>query len=97
MRLPTGGTGVRLISSPCYDIRYGFYADMTSIGADWRKENNSMKKWECIVCGFLYDEELGLPEEGIAAGTRWNDIPDDWACPDCGVSKDSFAMVEKVA
>ncbi len=56
-----------------------------------------MKKWECIVCGFIYDEELGMPEEGIAAGTRWNDIPDDWACPDCGVSKDSFAMVEKVA
>ncbi|HFD92179.1 MAG TPA: rubredoxin [Gammaproteobacteria bacterium] len=56
-----------------------------------------MKKWECIVCGFIYDEEAGLPEEGIAPGTRWEDIPDDWLCPECGVSKDSFVMVEKVA
>jgi len=56
-----------------------------------------MKKWECIVCGFMYDEETGLPDEGVAPGTRWDDIPNDWTCPDCGVSKDSFIMVEKVA
>jgi len=53
-----------------------------------------MKKWECVVCGFIYDEAAGLPEEGIAPGTLWNDIPDDWECPDCGVSKDDFEMVE---
>ena len=56
-----------------------------------------MKKWECIVCGFVYDEEEGLPGEGIAPGTRWEDVPGDWMCPDCGVTKDSFVMVEKVA
>ena len=37
-----------------------------------------MKKWQCVVCGFVYDEQAGLAEEGIAPGTRWEDIPDDW-------------------
>lgn len=54
----------------------------------------SMKKWQCIVCGFVYDEAAGLPGEGIAAGTRWADITEDWACPDCGVAKADFEMVE---
>lgn len=53
-----------------------------------------MKKWQCIVCGFIYDEEEGLPDEGIEAGTAWNDIPEDWVCPECGVSKEDFEMVE---
>lgn len=49
---------------------------------------------QCIVCGFVYDESAGLPAEGIAPGTRWADIPQDWACPDCGVAKSDFEMVE---
>ncbi len=53
-----------------------------------------MKTFICIVCGFIYDEQAGLPHEGIAAGTRWADIPEDWACPDCGVAKADFDMVE---
>lgn len=53
-----------------------------------------MKRYQCIICGWIYDEELGCPEEGIAAGTRWDDIPDDWVCPDCGVGKIDFEMVE---
>ena len=52
-----------------------------------------MRKWQCIVCGYVYDESVGEPEEGIAAGTRWEDIPDDWVCPDCGVGKHDFEMV----
>ncbi len=51
-----------------------------------------MKKWQCVVCGFTYDESLGLPGEGIAPGTRWGDIPDDWSCPECGVAKSDFEM-----
>ncbi len=47
-----------------------------------------------MVCGFIYDEALGLPEEGIPAGTRWEDIPADWVCPDCGVGKIDFEMIE---
>ena len=53
-----------------------------------------VKKWQCLVCSFIYDEELGLPEEGLASGTRWDDVPDDWMCPDCGVGKEDFEMVE---
>jgi rubredoxin-NAD+ reductase len=53
-----------------------------------------MKKWQCIVCGWTYDEAAGAPEDGLAPGTRWEDIPDDWECPDCGVGKDEFEMVE---
>lgn len=53
-----------------------------------------MKTYQCIVCGFIYDEAQGMPEHGIAAGTRWSDIPDNWECPDCGVGKADFEMVE---
>ena len=53
-----------------------------------------MKKWQCLVCGFIYDEELGLPDEGISPGTRWDEIPNDWLCPDCGVGKEEFEMAE---
>lgn len=53
-----------------------------------------MKKWQCAVCGFVYDEAEGLPSEGIAAGTAWPDIPEDWVCPDCGVGKSDFEMEE---
>lgn len=53
-----------------------------------------MKKYLCLGCGFSYDEARGLPEHGIAPGTRWGDIPDDWVCPDCGTPKSGFEMVE---
>jgi rubredoxin len=55
-----------------------------------------MKKYQCVVCGFIYDEALGDAEHGVAAGTRWEDIPADWSCPDCGVAKADFEMVELV-
>ena len=42
------------------------------------------RTWMCVVCGFIYNEAEGLPEEGIDPGTRWEDIPDTWTCPDCG-------------
>lgn len=53
-----------------------------------------MKKYQCIVCGWIYDEAEGWPQDGIVAGTKWEDIPDDWTCPDCGVSKADFEMIE---
>ena len=53
-----------------------------------------MKTWMCLVCGFMYDEAAGLPEEGIAPGTPWEEIPNSWHCPECGVSKADFVMVE---
>lgn len=46
--------------------------------------------WVCVICGLVYDPQLGLPDEGIAPGTAFEDIPDDWSCPDCGCSKEDF-------
>lgn len=53
-----------------------------------------MKTWQCAICGWIYDEAAGMPEHGIPPGTRWADVPTDWLCPDCGVSKASFEMAE---
>lgn len=54
-----------------------------------------MSKWECIVCGLVYDEKEGWPDDGIAPGTRWEDVPEDWLCPDCGVGKEDFELLEQ--
>ena len=48
-------------------------------------------RWICLVCGYVYDEALGIPDEGIAPGTRLQDLPDDWFCPECGVGKADFS------
>lgn len=48
-------------------------------------------KYVCNLCGFIYDEEAGDPESGIAPGTKWEDIPADWTCPLCGASKEEFS------
>ena len=53
-----------------------------------------MKTWMCVVCGWIYDEATGMPEEGIPPGTPWEAIPDTWRCPDCGVGKADFEMIE---
>lgn len=49
-----------------------------------------MKKYICEVCGYVYDPEIGDPDRDIGPGTAFEDIPDDWVCPECGVSKDDF-------
>ena len=53
-----------------------------------------MKKYVCDVCGYEYDPEVGDPENGIAAGTAFEDLPDDWVCPLCGVGKDEFSEAQ---
>lgn len=55
---------------------------------------DDFKQWVCVICGWIYDEAAGLPEEGIAPGTRWADVPQDWRCPLCDVGKEDFALVE---
>jgi rubredoxin len=52
------------------------------------------KTYMCVICGFIYEEEKGLPDDGIPPGTRWEDLPETWTCPDCGASKDDFEMIE---
>ncbi len=57
-------------------------------------ENTShMAKWMCSVCGYVYDPDEGDPEGGIAAGTSFEELPDDWVCPVCGAAKDAFQQI----
>ena len=53
-----------------------------------------MKKFECGLCGYIYDPEVGDPDSGINPGTSFDDLPDDWVCPVCGADKDEFFEVE---
>lgn len=53
-----------------------------------------MKTYMCLICGFIYEEAKGLPDENIKPGTRWEDIPLSWRCPDCNSGKEDFEMVE---
>jgi rubredoxin len=52
------------------------------------------RTWMCLICGYVYDEAAGAPDEGIAPGTRWEDVPMNWTCPECGARKEDFEMVE---
>lgn len=57
------------------------------------RDSGEFRSWMCIVCGFIYHEAEGRPDEGIPPGTRWEDVPDTWICPDCGATKEDFEMV----
>lgn len=60
------------------------------IGCSYQKKEETDMKYVCSVCGWEYDEEAGYPEGGIAPGTKWEDVPEDFACPLCGVAKEDF-------
>ncbi|CAD6507042.1 rubredoxin [Paraburkholderia sabiae] len=62
--------------------------------AQTQTSSDDFKQWVCVICGWVYDEAAGLPDEGLAPGTRWADVPDDWRCPLCDVGKEDFALVE---
>ncbi|MGF1612372.1 MAG: rubredoxin [Gammaproteobacteria bacterium] len=53
-----------------------------------------MRSYMCVICGFVYNEEDGLPEDGILPGTAWEHIPPNWTCPECGARKDDFEPIE---
>ena len=53
-----------------------------------------MVKYECVICGYVYDPALGDADGGIAPGTAFKDIPDSWVCPVCGASKSDFRKLE---
>lgn len=55
-----------------------------------------MAQYMCGPCGWIYDEDLGNPEHGLPAGTKFEDIPDDWKCPECGVGKEDFYLLDFV-
>jgi rubredoxin len=52
------------------------------------------KKYMCLICGWIYDEADGVPEDGIEPGTPWEKVPPNWVCPECGARKEDFEMVE---
>jgi rubredoxin len=56
--------------------------------------SEKFKQYICIVCGLIYDEAEGWPDDNIEAGTKWEDVPDDWECPDCGVGKEDFELID---
>ena len=56
--------------------------------------SKEFKRYKCRNCGYIYDEATGWPDEGIAAGTLWADVPEDWICPECGSEKRDFDMVD---
>ena len=56
--------------------------------------SNDFKSYMCLICGWIYHEADGAPADGLAPGTRWADVPDDWLCPECHVTKIEFAMHE---
>ena len=52
-----------------------------------------MEKWECMVCGYVYDPAVGDPDADVLPGTAFEDLPEDWVCPECGAEKDMFERV----
>ncbi len=54
-----------------------------------------MEKWECLACGYIYDPAVGDPDNDIPPGTAFEDLPDDWVCPECGAEKDMFEKLEE--
>lgn len=63
-------------------------------GRQTAKGARQMKKYKCLMCGYIYDPAVGDPDNGAEAGTAFEDLPDDWVCPDCGAGKDEFEPVE---
>lgn len=53
---------------------------------------SATRRFVCVICGHVYDEALGDPENSIKPGTRWEDVPDTWTCPDCGATKADFEL-----
>jgi len=59
-----------------------------------KERTRQMKKYKCLMCGYVYDPEVGDPANGVEAGTAFEDVPDDWVCPECGAGKDEFEPLE---
>jgi rubredoxin len=80
--LPIPLGGLRNMPSVCYTV------------SRICKEEKNMAKYQCGPCGYIYDPEVGDPDSGIAPGTPFEDLPDDWCCPICGVDKDMFEKID---
>lgn len=54
-----------------------------------------MRKFQCAVCGYVYEESTGIPEKNISPGTKWEDLPKDFVCPGCAASKSAFILLDE--
>jgi rubredoxin len=72
---------------PAFEVKYSGVAQSTD------RRNCEMDKYECQVCGYIYDPAVGDKDGGIPAGTPFEKLPDDWVCPQCGVGKDNFSKI----
>jgi len=68
------------------DTIVSFYSTLVTLVTD-------SKTWMCLICVWIYDEATGCPDDGIAPGTAWADVPMNWTCPECGARKEDFEMV----
>ena len=90
------GTGEPMTYAYYHEVKKGKSPKTapTYIKEENKKETKGVKKYRCKVCGYVYDPEVGDPDSGIKPGTSFEDIPDDWVCPVCGVNKDMFELQE---
>jgi len=88
------GPASRETGAECVKMRADFNPPHPGSPGSSMTESAAFKTWMCLICGFVYDEAVGRPEEGIPPGTRWEDVPINWTCPECGARKEDFEMVE---
>jgi rubredoxin len=63
---------------------------LISSSSESKRRRIRMDRYVCTICGYVYDPELGDPDNGVEPGTKWDAVPDDWECPVCGASKEDF-------
>ena len=99
-------TACETIDESKVPMTYNYYRDVKQgrtpktaatyheVKSEAKKGDQKMKKYRCLMCGYIYDPSVGDPDNGVAAGTAFEDLPDDWTCPECGVGKDEFEPVK---
>lgn len=88
---PCGNTSCRTLAAPC--AKKSLTGERVSLYF-YKKGEVIMQRYECSVCGYVYDPADGDPESGIAPGTPFENLPDNWACPVCGATKDQFLPID---
>ena len=64
------------------------------MGHGGKMDTGDLKRWQCALCAFVYDEAAGMPDDAVAPGTPWAEVPETWTCPDCSATKADFEMVQ---
>ncbi len=94
------GAGILNDSAPMsyayyHDIKRGVTPRSAPSYVEHHKEEAIVSKYKCTICGYIYDPALGDPDNGVAAGTSFEDLPDDWTCPVCGAAKSEFEKTDE--